>query len=70
MFNKMVLALFPVCLLAGCAQFEKNVEADENAPKVQTLDANQSQQVEDWAGNGQINAYEAEQMQESINGGQ
>ncbi|MGE9294630.1 MAG: hypothetical protein ACQKBW_13535 [Puniceicoccales bacterium] len=61
-------SLFALSLLTGCAQFEKNVEADQNATKLSSVNATQSSDVDTMAADGQINSYEQEQMQEAING--
>ncbi len=68
MLHKALLILLPLSLLAGCAQYEKNVEEDANATSIKSLNATQSQSVDNFAADGQINSYEEEQMEESING--
>lgn len=65
---KSLLCLLPFVFLAACAQYERNVQADENATSIQSIDAKQTDQLDDMAANGQINSYEQQQMQEAIDG--
>jgi len=55
-------------LFAGCEQFQENMKEDQEATSIQSLNAKQSDDVDQFAEGGQLNAYEEEQMQESING--
>lgn len=55
-------------LMTGCAQFEKNMKEDQDATSIKSLSEKQSAQVDQLEEAGQINAYEAEQMQEAIHG--
>ena len=68
MLHRILLSLLPFAFLSACTQFEKNVEADQNATSLQSLDNEQSQEVDSLGANGQINSYEEQQMQEAING--
>ncbi len=55
--------------LAGCNTFEQNLEADNNSAKINTLSEKQNEQVNEFADDGQLNSYEAEQMKEADGAG-
>jgi hypothetical protein len=65
---KSLLCLLPFVFLAACAQYEKNVQADENATSIQSINADESSQLDQMSANGQLNSYEEQQMQQAING--
>lgn len=62
------LLFFALCL-SGCNTFQENLEADNNSAKINTLSEKQNQQVDEFANDGQLNSYEAEQMKEADGAG-
>lgn len=58
-----ITLLLPLAaLITGCNTFEQNLEADNNSANINTLSEKQNEQVNEFADDGQLNSYEAEQM--------
>ncbi len=68
--NLKTLIVLPAVLFlfAACEQFEENMKKDEEATSIKSINATQTDDVDQFAESGQLNAYEEEQMKESING--
>ncbi|MBC2603123.1 hypothetical protein [Puniceicoccus vermicola] len=54
--------------LVGCVQFQDNMESDDYDSSISGLSKNEEQQVNDFEAAGQLNSYEAKEMDESISG--